>query len=246
MNTINKKIYSIFFATLFFVGGGVVSSHIKAQQISTLPQETVLWYFENYSFGDEPTDPQGALIRELLIDFINSHDDYSQYDPDELDGLYESNAGFREDFINEFSSYADEELTDPSFVPGLSQEDRIELDIKNTGDPVNENFQIVPPNCVDNPTFGKDAGGCGWRDIIILINRIIEFLVYIAASLSAIAFAYAGFLYMTAFGNGGKIEQAHGIFSKTFMGILFVLMGWLLVKTLLTVLGAKEGFSLLG
>ena len=116
-------------------------------------------------------------------------------------------------------------------------------------DPTSSNFQIVPDKCFgknSSPTIeAKDAGECGWRDLIVLLNVIIKFIAWIAASLSAIAFAYAGFLYMTAAGNSGKIEQAHGIFKKTLIGIFFILLGWLLVATVLKMLGVNEGFSLL-
>jgi hypothetical protein len=120
---------------------------------------------------------------------------------------------------------------------------------EGSDDPTKENFQLVPSSCFGSKQAAsqdiKNAGGCGWKDLIFLINTAIKFMVFIAASLSAIAFAYAGFLYMTAFGQSGKIEQAHGIFSKTITGIFFVLIGWLLVATILKVLGVPNAFSLL-
>lgn len=112
-----------------------------------------------------------------------------------------------------------------------------------------ENFQIVPVDChsvsADGKSLTKDLGGCGWEDLLTLIGNIMKFAVYISASLSAIAFAYAGFLYMTAFGQSGKIEQAHGIFTKTLIGIFFVLCSYLLVALVLKSLGVNANFSLI-
>lgn len=123
----------------------------------------------------------------------------------------------------------------------------IELVAQSNNDVESKGFQIVPTNCVGGQSTGqtKDLGGCGWEDLVTLINTIINFLVYISASLAAIAFAYAGFLYMTAFGQSGKIEQAHGIFTKTLTGIFFVLCGYLLVALILKSLGVDANFSLI-
>lgn len=108
-------------------------------------------------------------------------------------------------------------------------------------------FQLVPENCVSGQGRGqsKDLGGCGWEDLLALINKTIDFLVFISASLSAMAFAYAGFLYMTAFGQSGKIEQAKGIINKTLIGLFFVLCGYLLVGFILKSLGVIDAFSLI-
>lgn len=113
-----------------------------------------------------------------------------------------------------------------------------------------QDFQIVPETCTSSKdargvNVGKDKGGCGWEDLLVLIDNVMRFAVYISASLSAIAFAYAGFLYMTAFGKSGKIEQAHGIFSKTLVGIFFVLCAYLLVALVLKSLGVNPNFSLI-
>ncbi|MES2060256.1 MAG: hypothetical protein V4438_04465 [Patescibacteria group bacterium] len=85
---------------------------------------------------------------------------------------------------------------------------------------------------------GKDQPECDWAQLIKLANTIVIFLVWLSASLAVIAFCYAGFLYMTAFGESGKIEQAHSIFKSSITGIFFVLCGWLIIATILSVLKA--------
>lgn len=116
------------------------------------------------------------------------------------------------------------------------------------GDPIKDSpandpgFQIVPP-CNNGGNFGPTQNGgnlasgeCGWNDLIQLANNVVTFLVWLSASLAVIAFCYAGFLYITAFGESGKIEQAHGIFKAALTGMFFVLCGWLIIATILKTL----------
>ncbi len=81
-----------------------------------------------------------------------------------------------------------------------------------------------------------DGGECGWTDLIILANTVVRFLVFVSSLLAVMAFCYAGFLYITAFGEMGKVEQAHKIFSSAITGMFFVLCGWLIIATILKVL----------
>lgn len=81
---------------------------------------------------------------------------------------------------------------------------------------------------------------CDWTQLIVLANNVVKFLVYLAATLVVIAFCYAGFLYMTAFGEMSKIEQAHGIFKSAIVGLFFVICGWLIIATILKVLDVKD------
>jgi len=77
---------------------------------------------------------------------------------------------------------------------------------------------------------------CTFRDLVNLARNIINFLIIVSIPAATIAFAYAGFLFMTAQGNSSKISQARGIFIKVLIGFLFVLAGWLIVRTITSVL----------
>ena len=89
---------------------------------------------------------------------------------------------------------------------------------------------------------GNMANSCTFNSLVQLVDNIIDFIITISVSVSAIMFAYAGFLYLS--GNPGKIKQAHGIFKNVAIGLIFILGAWLIVKAILTGLGA-EGSSLL-
>ena len=91
--------------------------------------------------------------------------------------------------------------------------------------------RLVPCGTKSSSTYD-----CDWSKLIILANNIVTFLVWLSMFLAILAFCYAGFLYMTAFGEMGKIEQAHGIFKSTMVGLFFVLCGWLIIATILKVL----------
>ncbi|MBU1046467.1 pilin [Patescibacteria group bacterium] len=69
---------------------------------------------------------------------------------------------------------------------------------------------------------------CNFCDLVILVNNIINFIIYISVPVSAIMFTYAGFLYLS--GNPGKIKQAHGIFKNVGLGLILILGAWLIVN----------------
>ncbi len=97
--------------------------------------------------------------------------------------------------------------------------------------------QIVPENCDDEP------GGCkSVCDLAELANNVLTTAIYIAVFLSAILFAWAGWLYLTS-GGGGDISRAKEIFQNVAVGLVIVLIGWLVVDTLIrTLTGDKLGF----
>ncbi len=77
---------------------------------------------------------------------------------------------------------------------------------------------------------------CQWKDLLTLANNIINFLVFASSIFGVLAFCYAGFLYLTAAGNSGQVEKAHGVFKMALIGIITILCGWLLIATILKIL----------
>lgn len=86
--------------------------------------------------------------------------------------------------------------------------------------------------------FGQKAPNCTFADFVATLNKVVEFFVIISASVATIMFVVAGWMYMTAGGDTGKISQAHKIFKVTAVGFVIVLSAWLIVKMLLTGLQA--------
>ncbi len=70
---------------------------------------------------------------------------------------------------------------------------------------------------------------CGFNDLIQLIQNLISFMLWAAAPVSTLLFAYAGFLYMTAGGKGEQVSRAHKIFLNVVVGVIIMLTAWLMV-----------------
>jgi hypothetical protein len=80
---------------------------------------------------------------------------------------------------------------------------------------------------------------CDFNAFIGLIDKMINYILYMAVPICAIMFAYAGFLLITAGGSEGK-TKAKGIFTNAAIGLLFVATAWLIVKTVLSILGYND------
>jgi len=83
--------------------------------------------------------------------------------------------------------------------------------------------QIVPCQGVD----------CKCEHLVTLAQNIINTGIFIAVFLSAILFAYAGWLYIS---NEAINEQqrAKNIFSNVVIGLIIILVAWLVVDTLMS------------
>jgi len=83
--------------------------------------------------------------------------------------------------------------------------------------------QIVPCN-------GPDCNLC---HLVELAQRIINIGIFITIALSAMVFAYAGYLYLTAGGDTGKAKSARQIFTSVAVGLMIILGAWIGVDTLM-------------
>ncbi len=101
--------------------------------------------------------------------------------------------------------------------------------------------------CDPVPTqSGGATGDCTFNSLLGLANAIIKFFIVIGASVFAIMFMYAGYLYLTAVGNSGQISKAHSIFLDAIIGFIIMLAAWLLVDFILTSLNIPTKYRLLG
>ena len=92
-----------------------------------------------------------------------------------------------------------------------------------------------------NETGGVIGNPCEWDDFMKLINNVVKFIfVDLALPISAIMFAYAGGLLMFSGGEAGKRTQAKKIFTNTVIGLVIVAGAWLIVHTVLSILGYTD------
>ncbi|GIW68129.1 MAG: hypothetical protein KatS3mg099_077 [Candidatus Parcubacteria bacterium] len=65
-------------------------------------------------------------------------------------------------------------------------------------------------------------------------------MIYLAALAAAIAFVYAGILYVVSPANPGKIQEAHKIFWTVLWGLVITLAAWIIVNTVLVTLNGQN------
>ncbi len=75
--------------------------------------------------------------------------------------------------------------------------------------------------------------GCNFCDLVQLGWNIVHFIAWIVIPLAAIAFAWAGFLYLTSGGSQDKISRAHSVFKKVAIGLIFALAAYLIVHMII-------------
>ena len=125
-----------------------------------------------------------------------------------------------------FVPIVDQNLTTPTTNPTT-----------NTSTTTNtDTTQLIPCGTTANSTLCEGAGG--WDNLMKLINNIVSFVLFkLAMPIAAIMFAYAGFELLTAGGEVSKMTKAKKIFMNVALGLIFAAAAWLIVNTLLTILG---------
>ncbi len=103
---------------------------------------------------------------------------------------------------------------------------------------------LVP--CSNTPGPAPDyiiSDPCDFNAFMELINNLIKYVIILAIPLAAISFAYAGFLLVTAGGESAHaFGEAKGIFTNTLVGLVIILAAWLIIKTILSILGYDAGW----
>jgi hypothetical protein len=79
---------------------------------------------------------------------------------------------------------------------------------------------------------------CGFDQLLTLVNTVIKFILFdLSIPIAAIMFAYAGFLLVTSAGSTEKRGTAKKIFTNVAIGLIFIAAAWLIIRTILTILG---------
>jgi hypothetical protein len=105
----------------------------------------------------------------------------------------------------------------------------------NRGEPIRQ--LVVRPDGTESweVVFPND---CGFEDLMGLINRIINFLLFVIATpIVAIGLAYAGWLYISSGGNSSNTSKAKSIMKNMILGYVVALCAWIIIKTIMTSLG---------
>ncbi len=98
----------------------------------------------------------------------------------------------------------------------------------------------IVPDCdpAGTPEAQKLNNCDKWSNVLQLISNVISFILFkMVLPISAIMFAYAGWLMISAGGEAGQITQAKEIFGNIVLGLVIALAAWLIVKQILFILG---------
>lgn len=89
-----------------------------------------------------------------------------------------------------------------------------------------------------DPEYDK----CDYNDLWELINKGVNFIIFLSLLISTFVFLYAGFLYLTS-GISDKKSDAKKMMFNVVKGIIIILISWLVINTLLKAFGLREEYN---
>ncbi len=98
----------------------------------------------------------------------------------------------------------------------------------------------------DNPdTPNDETEPCSVCHLVVLGHNIVEYIVFIAIFIALAVIMFAGVIYVISAGDQGMITTAKSALKSGLFGIIFVLAGWVIVNTFISVFlpvgGALKG-----
>ena len=88
------------------------------------------------------------------------------------------------------------------------------------------------------PGCSDPVNGCGFNDLLNLVNSFVKFVLFsLALPIAAIMFCYAGIVLLFAGGSTEKVGKAKKIFWNVLLGLVIAAAAWLIVELILTILG---------
>lgn len=100
--------------------------------------------------------------------------------------------------------------------------------------------QLIKPGDCDPALPASEAGACGWQEFFDLVNRVIDFLIYVIAfPLAGLLFLWGGFVILTSGGSPEKVSTGKNIITRTIIALVVVLTAFILIKLTFTLLGVE-------
>lgn len=94
---------------------------------------------------------------------------------------------------------------------------------------------LVPCGSASDPLTDHP---CEFKDVLTLINKVIKFILFdLVVPIAAIMFFYAGFKMVTSGGSTEARSKAKNVFSNTVFGLVIAVGAWLIIRTILSILG---------
>lgn len=97
--------------------------------------------------------------------------------------------------------------------------------------------QGTPPATRDGLVPCVGGRECDFGQLMVLVDNVIKFVLFkMVIPIAAILFAYAGFTLVTAPGQEA-ITKAKNTFTDVVLGLAVAIAAYLIIKTLLSILG---------
>jgi len=98
------------------------------------------------------------------------------------------------------------------------------------------------------PIISGNAQTCpaGWASVIQTVSNLVQFAIYLGVAICVLMLAYAGFLWVLNPTNPENRSTGRKILINAAIGLVLVLSSWLIVNTILTVIGAGSIGSVTG
>lgn len=91
---------------------------------------------------------------------------------------------------------------------------------------------LVPVANADLTTIAQNAQGVSKKaDVLAIALQFINFAIMAIGVLGVIMFIVAGFLYMTASGDQGKVDRAKSTMTYAAVGLAVAVLGFVVVAT---------------
>ena len=91
----------------------------------------------------------------------------------------------------------------------------------------------------------SETKGCGLCDFFLLVTNIYDFIAFkLAPPMAGILIVFAGALFLVSGGSEERVSQAKKIFVNVVIGLVFVFASWLIVNSIIQVIGKSvQGFN---
>lgn len=117
-------------------------------------------------------------------------------------------------------------------LPALSLAQVVDKDIPDPGFP---NDTLIP---CGHEVNGVITNPCSFNDALVMINAIIKFILFkLAVPVAAVMFFYAGVKMVTSGGSPESRGMAKNIFTNTAIGLFIAAGAFIIINTILTILG---------
>jgi len=85
-------------------------------------------------------------------------------------------------------------------------------------------------------SFDNPVSAIGTKSISSIVGKVIQTALGIIGSIALVLFISAGFIWMTAQGNAGKIKTAQGIMLWSAIGLIVIFSSYILLNFVFKIL----------